>query len=205
MVVKRWRKFILNVTMTKKVKKFNKDITRSRSFRDLVFYIKVTRVIVVFFPLMLNAQDSLLTQNDKLSKREKWKILRQKTERDVDKGEISREDADKKYSRFRSHMLGKKAERKDPVLENHFKKFGIDDIDQLKNHLLDKHIPIDKLDAVLGGMLRLVHYFKSEGNNQKINPRLEAYFKGRLGLTSYHTTQVYKTAKNIASGRFSDE
>jgi len=191
--------------MTKKVKKFNKDITRSRSFRDLVFYIKVTRVIVVFFPLMLNAQDSLLTQNDKLSKREKWKILRQKTERDVDKGEISREDADKKYSRFRSHLLGKKAERKDPVLENHFKKFGIDDIDQLKNHLLDKHIPIDKLDAVLGGMLRLVHYFKSEGNNQKINPRLEAYFKGRLGLTSYHTTQVYKTAKKIASGRFSDE
>lgn len=191
--------------MTKKVKKFNKDITRSRSFRDLVFYIKVTRVIVVFFPLMLNAQDSLLTQNDKLSKREKWKILRQKTERDVDKGEISREDADKKYSRFRSHMLGKKAERKDPVLENHFKKFGIDDIDQLKNHLLDKHIPIDKLDAVLGGMLRLVHYFKSEGNNQKINPRLEAYFKGRLGLTSYHTIQVYKTAKKIASGRFSDE
>ena len=191
--------------MTKKVKKFNKDITRSRSFRDLVFYIKVTRVIVVFFPLMLNAQDSLLSQNDKLSKREKWKILRQKTERDVDKGEISREDADKKYSRFRSHMLGKKAERKDPVLENHFKKFGIDDIDQLKNHLLDKHIPIDKLDAVLGGMLRLVHYFKSEGNNQKINPRLETYFKGRLGLTSYHTTQVYKTAKNIASGRFSDE
>ena len=191
--------------MTKKVKKFNKDITRSRSFRDLVFYIKVTRVIVVFFPLMLNAQDSLLSQNDKLSKREKWKILRQKTEVEVEKGEISREDADKKYSRFRSHLLGKKAERKDPVLENHFKKFGIDDIDQLKNHLLDKHIPIDKLDAVLGGMLRLIHYFKSDENNQKINPRLEAYFKGRLGLTSYHTTQVYKTARNIASGRFSDE
>ena len=191
--------------MTKKVKKINKNIIRSRGFRDLVFYIKVTRVIVVFFPLMLNAQDPLLSQNDKLSKREKWKILRQKTEIGVDKGEISREDADKKYSRFRSHLLGKKAERKDPVLENHFKKFGIDDIDQLKNHLLDKHIPIDKLDAVLGGMLRLIHYFKSDENNQKINPRLEAYFKGRLGLTSYHTTQVYKTAKNIASGRFSDE
>ena len=203
--MKRWRKFILNVTMIKKVKKFNKNIIRSRSFRDLVFYIKVTRVIVVFFPLMLNAQDPLLSQNDKLSKREKWKILRQKTEIEVDKGEISREDADKKYSRFRSHLLGKKAERKDPVLENHFKKFGIDDIDQLKNHLLDKHIPIDKLDAVLGGMLRLIHYFKSDENNQKINPRLEAYFKGRLGLTSYHTTQVYKTARNIASGRFSDE
>ena len=204
-MVKRWRKFILNVTMIKKVKKFNKNIIRSRSFRDLVFYIKVTRVIVVFFPLFLNAQDPLLSQNDKLSKREKWKILRQKTEIEVEKGEISREDADKKYSRFRSHLLEKKAERKDPVLENHFKKFGIDDIDQLKNHLLDKHIPINKLDAVLGGMLRLIHYFKSDENNQKINPRLEAYFKGRLGLTSYHTTQVYKTARNIASGRFSDE
>ena len=203
--MKTWRKFILNVTMIKKVKKINKNIIRSRSFRDLIFYIKITKVIVVFFPLMLNAQDPLLSQNDKLSKREKWKILRQKTEVEVDKGEISREDADKKYSRFRSHLLGKKAERKDPVLENHFKKFGIDDIDQLKNHLLDKHIPIDKLDAVLGGMLRLIYYFKSDENNQKINPRLEAYFKGRLGLTSYHTTQVYKTARNIASGRFSDE
>ena len=191
--------------MNKKIRKINKGITRSRSFRDLVFYIKITKVIVVFFPLLLNEQDSLLSQKNKLSKREKWKILRQKTERDVDKGEISREDGDKKYSRFRSHLFGKKVERKDPVLENHFKKFGIDDIDQLKNHLLDKHIPIDKLDAVLGGMLRLVHYFKSEGNNQKINPRLETYFKGRLGLTSYHTTQVYKTAKKIASGRFSDE
>jgi len=201
-MVKRWRKFILNVTMTKKVKKINKDITRSRSFRDLVFYIKITKVILVFLPLILNAQDSLFSQNDKLSKREKWKILRQKTERDVDKGEISREDADKKYSRFRSHLLGKKAERKDPVLENHFKQFGIDDIDQLKNHLLDKQIPIDKLDAVLGGMLRLVHYFKSVENNQRMSPRLEAYFKGRLGLTTHHTTQVYKTAKNIASGRF---
>ena len=200
--MKRWRKFIPNVTMTKKVNKINKDITRSRSFRDLVFYIKITRVIVVFFPLILNGQDSLFSQNDKLSKREKWKNFIQKTERDVDKGEISREDADKKYSRFRSHLLGKRAERKDPVLENHFKKIGIDDIDQLKNHLLDKHIPIDKLDAVLGGMLRLVHYFKSEGNNQKINPRLEAYFKGRLGLTSYQTNQVYKTARNIALGRF---
>ena len=188
--------------MTKKVNKINKDITRSRSFRDLVFYIKITRVIVVFSPLILNGQDSLLSQNDKLSKREKWKILRQKTERDVDRGEISREEADKKYSRFRSHLLGKRAERKDPVLENHFKKIGIDNIDQLKNHLMDKHIPIDKLDAVLGGMLRLVHYFKSEGNNQKINPRLEAYFKGRLGLTSYQTNQVYKTARNIALGRF---
>ena len=72
--------------MNKKIKKINKGITRSRSFRDLVFYIKITKVIVVFFPLLLNAQDSLLSQKNKLSKREKWKILRQKTERDVDKG-----------------------------------------------------------------------------------------------------------------------
>ena len=76
--------------MNKKIKKINKGLTRSRSFRDLIFYIKITKVIVVFFPLVLNAEDSLLSQNDKLSEREKWKILRQKTERDVDKGEISR-------------------------------------------------------------------------------------------------------------------
>ena len=36
-VVKRWRKFIPNVTMTKKVNKINKDITRSEFFETLFF------------------------------------------------------------------------------------------------------------------------------------------------------------------------
>tara|TARA_B100000575_G_scaffold275542_1_gene260235 strand:+ start:188 stop:757 length:570 start_codon:yes stop_codon:yes gene_type:complete len=185
--------------MTKKVKKFNKDITRSRSFRDLVFYIKVTRVILVFFPLMLNAQDSLLSQNDKLSKREKWKILRQKTERDVDKGDISREDANKRYARFRARVSGQRVERKDPVLEGYFKRYGIEDIDNLKNRILDQGIPADQLDAVLGGMLRLAHSIKLDGINYKINPRFQVYFEERLGMTKSQIIKIEKIARDIVS------
>ena len=185
--------------MNKKIKKINKGITRSRSFRDLVFYIKVTRVILVFFPLMLNAQDSLLSQNDKLSKREKWKILRQKTERDVDKGDISREDANKRYARFRARVSGQRVERKDPVLEGYFKRYGIEDIDNLKNRILDQGIPADQLDAVLGGMLRLAHSIKLDGINYKINPRFQVYFEERLGMTKSQIIKIEKIARDIVS------
>ena len=188
--------------MNKKVKKFSKDITRSRISRDLVFYIRLTRIILVITPLMLNAQDIFSPQQYQLSEGEKWRLLNEYTENAVKKGHITREEADRKYSRFRFQSRTKKEERKDPVLEEHFRKLGVYNIKQLENHLIDKNIPVDKLDAVLGGMLRLVHNLKSQNNNSKMSPRLKSYFKKRLGLSKYQIRQIYKTARDISLGRF---
>lgn len=152
------------------------------------------------FPILLIAQQSAASGKDKLDDRKKWEVLRQRMERAVSRGDISREEADNKYASFRARSKGQRTERKDPVLEGHFKRLGVEDLDKLKNELLDHGILSDQLDAVLGGMLRLVHAAKTDGDNFKLNPRIESYFKDRLGLTNSQTDHLMTIARRIVSG-----
>ena len=152
------------------------------------------------FPILLSAQQSAASGKDKLDDRKKWEVFRQRMERAVSRGDISREEADNKYASFRARSKGQRTERKDPVLEGHFKRLGVEDLDKLKNELLDHGILSDQLDAVLGGMLRLVHAAKTDGDNFKLNPRIESYFKDRLGLTNSQTDHLMTIARRIVSG-----
>ena len=158
-----------------------------------------TKIIICLIPFLLNAQQDTSTPAKRLDNQKRWKDLRHKVETAVIKGDISREDANKRYARFRARVSGKRVERKDPVLEEHFKRYGIEDIDNLKNRILDQGIPADQLDAVLGGMLRLVHSIKLDGINYKINPRFQVYFEERLGMTKSQIIKIEKIAKDIVS------
>lgn len=143
----------------------------------------IIKIIILTFPLLLIAQESSSVRGQSSDMTE-WTKLREKIEKAVERGDITREDADKTYSRYRSRARGLKQVRRDPVIENHFKDLGVDDLNKLKNEMLDQGIPGDRLDAVLGGMLRLVHAARTDGENFKMNPRIEAYFKDRLGLAN---------------------
>ena len=68
----------------------------------------------------------------------------------------------------------------------------------MKNKLLDRGISSSQLDAVLGGMLRLVHAARTDGENFKMNPRIEAYFKDRLGLANPQIEYLMGLATKIA-------
>ena len=127
-----------------------------------------------------------------------WVKLREKIEKAVERGDITREDADKTYSQYRSRMSGIKHVRQDPVIENHFKDLGVDDLNELKNEMLDEGIPGPQLDAVLGGMLRLVHAARTDDANFKMNPRIEAYFKDRLELADPQIDYLMDVARRIA-------
>lgn len=158
------------------------------------------KIMIWVFPILLIAQQSAASGKDKLDDRKKWEVLRQRMERAVSRGDISREEADNKYASFRARSKGQRTERKDPVLEGHFKRLGVEDLDKLKNELLDHGILSDQLDAVLGGMLRLVHAAKTDGDNFKLNPRIDSYFKDRLGLTNSQTDHLMTIARRIVSG-----
>ena len=88
--------------------------------------------------------------------------------------------------------------KKDIVLENNFKRIGIDNLNKLKNELLDQDIALSQLDAVLGGMLRLIYAAKSDKENFGMNPRIEAYFKDRLDLTDAQVKYIIVLANKIA-------
>jgi len=126
--------------------------------------------------------------------------VRDRIEAAVDQGLITREQADERYTRYRAKLAGTRTERRDPIMENHYERLGVNDLSLIKNGLLDQGIPASQLDAVLGGMLRLVHAAKIDGKNFKMNPRIEVYFKDRIGLTDLQTEYVMGYSRKIAAG-----
>ena len=147
-------------------------------------------ILVLILSTNLNAQQKNSTSEQEIDDIMKWHVLRQRVERAVDRGKLNRIEADKEYSNFRAKINGRRIEYRDPTLEKHFKKYGIENVSNLKNTLLDEDISVNKLEAVLGGMLRLMHAARLEESNFRINPRYVEYFKDRVGLTNKQVDQI---------------
>ena len=159
----------------------------------------ISKIILLSIPLSLTAQSSIVGKSH-VEDRARWEGVRERIEIAVERGELTREEADERYARYRAKLAGTRTERRDPIMENHYEKLGISDLGLIKNGLLDQGIPASQLDAVLGGMLRLVHAAKIDGENFKMNPRIEIYFKDRLGLTDLQTEYVMGYSRRIAAG-----
>ena len=160
---------------------------------------QISKIILLSIPLSLTAQSSIVGKSH-VEDRARWEGVRERIEIAVERGELTREEADERYARYRAKLAGTRTERRDPIMENHYEKFGISDLGLIKNGLLDQGIPASQLDAVLGGMLRLVHAAKIDGENFKMNPRIEIYFKDRLSLTDLQTEYVMGYSRRIADG-----
>ena len=75
------------------------------------------KIMICLIPFLLNAQQDTSTPVKKLDNQKRWEDLRYNVETAVSKGDISREDANKRYAMFRARVSGQRVERKDPVLE----------------------------------------------------------------------------------------
>jgi len=103
--------------------------------------------VALFFPLSDNQNE--YTSSRDLDYQNNWDILRERTEISIKTGEITEEQAQQKYSKFRVMLLGNQAGKDDYVLEKHFSKLGLDNVNQLKNELMDHHISVlDQLCCV---------------------------------------------------------
>ena len=159
----------------------------------------ISKIILLSIPLSLTSQSSIVGKSH-VEDRARWEGVRERIEIAVERGELTREQADERYARYRAKLAGARTERRDPIMENHYEKLGVSDLGLIKNGLLDQGIPANQLDAVLGGMLRLVHAAKIDGENFTMNPRIEIYFKDRLGLTDLQTEYVMGYSRRIAAG-----
>ena len=152
-----------------------------------------------FIPIYIHTQQVDSSLERKINNLAKWEDIRKYLETAVEKGEITRQEANHKYARYRSLSSGRKDERRDPILDGNFKKLGVENLNEMKNELLDCGITSSQLDAVLGGMLRLVHAARKDGGNFKTNSRIELYFKDRIGLTNSQIEYLIVLSKKIAS------
>ena len=143
-------------------------------------------ILLLYLPLTLLAQNS----SEKAG-------VRERIETAVEQGLITREQADERYSEFRKRMNLNKREQ-NTELEKHYNKLGVNNLDRIKKGLLNNGITDNQLDAVLRGMIRLIHGAKADGNNFEMNPRMQIYFQDRIGLNQEQVQHVMDSSVRIS-------
>ena len=143
-------------------------------------------ILLLYFPFTLLAQNSLEKAG-----------IRERIETAVDQGLITREQADERYAEFRKRMNPNKRGQ-NTELEKHYNKLGVNNLDRIKKGLLNNGITDNQLDAVLRGMIRLIHGAKADGNNFEMNPRMQIYFQDRIGLNQEQVQHVMDSSVRIA-------
>ena len=152
----------------------------------------IISILLLYLPLVIVAQNSL--EKSRVEDRAKWVGVRERIEGAVERGEITREQADERYAGFRRRMAMRGSD-----IVGHYEKLGISDLNSIKNGLMKNGISDNQIDAVLGGMLRVIHAAKSEGDNFEMNPRIQSYFQDRIGLTQDQTQYVKDISIRIAN------
>ena len=143
----------------------------------------------------------LIPETQVLEIQDGWDEFMTITEAEVTKGSISRSDANNLYSGYRNKYGRRdyRQESHDEVLQIHFEKLGVKNLGYIKNNLFDIGISPDKMDAVLGGLLRIAHSAKKEGINFNINPKMKSYFQDRLALNKVQINYLHDLARNLSN------
>ena len=161
---------------------------------------KICLIVFLVSSLFISAQE-LILETQVLEIQDDWDEFMIRTEAEVSKGSISRSDANNLYSGYRN-KYGRRDYRQeihDEVLQSHFKKLGVKNLGYIKNNLFDIGISPNKMDAVLGGLLRIAHSAKKEGINFNINPKMKSYFQDRLALNKSQINYLHDLAKNLSN------
>ena len=169
------------------------------------------RLIIILslgLPMMLMGQKSsdISNSDDKAL----WEGFQRRIEIAVEQGLITPEQARERYAGFRKRMEHRNDENlgsgrmnlnkreQNTELAARFKKLGISDLNRIKSGLLNHGITYSQLDAVLGGMVRLIHGSKADGKDFEMNPRLQVYFQDRIGLNQEQVLYVMDVSVRIA-------
>ena len=152
----------------------------------------IITIMLFYFPIALLSQ----TSSQKESVRERIEIA-------VDQGLITREQADERYAKYKerlrkpddvtSNRSGQKTE-----LLTRYKKLGVNNLSRIKKSLSNNGISDNELDAVLRGMIRLIHVAKTDENNYEMNPRMKNYFEDRIGIDPKQVQYVMDLSARIA-------
>ena len=149
-------------------------------------------IMLFYFPIVLLSQTS-----------SQKKGIRERIETAFDRGLITHEQADERYTKYRekvgqrNDVNANKSKQKTDLLTN-YKKLGVNNLNRIKKSLSKNGIPDNQLDDVLRGMIRLIHVAKTDENNYEMNPRMKNYFEDRIGLDPKQVQYVMGLSVRIA-------
>ena len=152
----------------------------------------IISMLILYLPLLIVAQNSL--EKSRIEDRAKWEGFQRRIEGAVERGEMTQEQPRESCAEIR-----RKIAMRDTDIVGHYEKLGIRDLNRIKNALMKYGISDGQLDAVSGGMLRVILAAKAEGDNFEMNPRVQAYFQDRIGLPQDQTQYVKDISIRIAN------
>ena len=145
---------------------------------------KTVKIVFLVFISILMSQRALDIEHISPFKDEAWADFKKRVNKYVTIDSITRVEAESLFSGYRSNygVRDFRQEEHDKVMQEHFFRYGVENIGTLKNKLFDAGIKTEELDPVLGGLLRITYSVKKEGKKFKINDRMKSYFIDRLNL-----------------------
>ena len=152
----------------------------------------IISILSLCLPLIVVAQNIL--EDSRIEDQAIWEGFQRRIESALESGKITQEQARERYAGFRKRM-----EAHDTDIVGHYEKLGLKDLNRIKNGLMKIGISDAQLDAVLGGMLRVIYVAKSEGDNFELNPRIQAYFQDRIGLDKDQIQYIKDISIRIAN------
>ncbi len=114
----------------------------------------------------------------------------------VAKGEISEEQAKAKWA-----AINKERDH-DGGIKGHYNRMGVCDetLSKIKKHLKENGLSDKQIGVALGGMLRVIHELRSEGENFELDPKIRDYFKKEVDFTDKQIELVVGIARRIVHG-----
>jgi len=87
-------------------------------------------------------------------------------------------------------------------LVGHYERMGVslETLGRLKKALAKAGVKDRQMEGTLGGMIRVVHEMKSEGEKYEMDPRLRKYFRDELGLTGKQIELVEGLSRRLLHG-----
>lgn len=131
--------------------------------------------------------------------------MREKLGAAVRAGKLSEEDAKAKWKAYVEKLgSGKRVGKgeRDQGLEGHFRRLGVDGetLAGIRKHLVAGGLSEEKAEMALGGLLRVVHLMKEEGESFQPDPRMHEYFKEEVGLSDGQMEEGLGLARRILHG-----
>jgi len=130
---------------------------------------------------------------------EKWREINREEE-ECDEEEDEEEDKDDDGDDEDDEELEERREAKFHAIKGHFNRLGIDErtFDHVLKRLDEKGIDDDQMTDVLGGMLRVIHGMKAQGEDFELDRRLKHYFKNAIELSDEQLETVLRLSRRIS-------
>lgn len=114
----------------------------------------------------------------------------------VAKGKMTKQEARAKWKKDRNN------DDRGKGIARHYRNMGVTDeaLGGIKKALAEHGIAPEKMEGVLGGMLRMIHGMKSSGKDYDMDRRLREHFSDRVGLAEKQIELVEQLAQRIVHG-----